>query len=155
MDKLQVDFGKLTRREQMIYAHATFTSHFKMASDTIAEIESWIIRIRIIWLIVIAICTVWLVIVFRLHGIEDWRDYILVGTVAVTFSAGRLISFIVMRYVTRMLRVIQDVMYHLATDASLKISFEDMAARNGTMDRLVEIAADMERENSAKPTNSA
>ncbi len=133
MEKLSVDFSKLTRREQLIYSHAKFSDHFKMTSDTITAIETWMGRIRVIWLIVVIVCTGWLVAVLARHGLSDWNDYIAAGTVIVTFTAGRYISFLIMDYTARMLHVLRDLLSHLADDASLKLSFEDMASQNGTL----------------------
>lgn len=134
MDKLSVDFKKLTRREQLIYAHAKFVDHFKMTSDTISAIESWMERLRIIWLAIIIVCTGWLVVALAQHGLHDWHDVFAAGAVMVTLTAVQCTSFVIMGYTSRMLLVIKNLLSNLADDATLKLSFEELAAQNGTLD---------------------
>lgn len=116
----------MTPAERVAYAHGRIASDMRDFQRQIDHAHETILRERTLWLVLVAVSTVMLMIVFYFAGPNQLIDYILIGAVLVAFTTIRFISYKMIAHQISTLELMQTLYSRLADDETIGFSTETM-----------------------------
>lgn len=117
---------RMTPEERVAYSHGRINRDLGEFEEYISRMRRQLKQSMDVWVIAMLLSGVGLIATIMLSGISDWRDYVFIGFVVVTFTVLRAISYVTLTTMIQMADGLMRLFARLADDLTLKYGFEEM-----------------------------